>query len=576
MEIHLSPAQLRSLQLAQLDILKEVDRICRENNIAYSLAGGTLLGAVRHKGYIPWDDDADIVLLRPEYDRLASVFDKMTDSKTYYFQDADNTQGYRWGFGKVRRKDTLWLREGQEHMSFGQEICIDVFPLDKVPDGKVQSKLHSLHCFLIRKILWSEVGKKTGGNRLIRGIYSILNRIPQKDVIGHYHNFANRINKGNHHLLRVLMWPTPKGFDYEGKADWYDEYLELEFEGRSFQVMQQYKEYLSLKYGNYMELPPLEQRATHGISQLKLPAAGDVHENRKEGEYMKIVVFGAGEYGRRFIESSTEGMEVVAVADNNPKLIGGGVLGHRIVNPSEIAGLDYDRVVIAIDVDAGPMWVKVYQEIYAQLIEMGVPDQSIALQSLGILPNTPRITFFRHLADLMKEHNVHGAVAECGVYRGWSAHYINHYFSERKMYLFDTFQGFDERDIEQERQPNAHKWLDQNRAYEYYQMGNREISVRRCYFRENLIVREGFVPDTFEGLEKESFAFISLDMDLYKPQYEALKFFGPRMSEGGVICLHDYYNKKLPGTKQAIDEYAKEKAFTSLPIGDGFSMALVF
>lgn len=291
---------------------------------------------------------------------------------------------------------------------------------------------------------------------------------------------------------------------------------------------------------------------------------------------MKVIVFGAGEYGKEFIESSTEGMEVVAVVDNSEALIGDTVLGHRIVNPAEITRLDYDRVVIAIDVDARAERMKVYQEIYAQLIEMGVPDQRIVLQSMGILPDTPRITFFRHLAGLMKEHDIHGAVAECGVYKGWSAHYINYYFSGRKMYLFDTFQGFDERDIKQESQPDAHKWLDQNRAYEYYQMGNREISVHRCYFRENLVVREGFVPDTFEGLEKESFAFVSLDMDLFKPQYEALKFFGPRMSEGGVICLHDYYYKKLPGTKQAVDEYAKEKAFTSLPIGDGSSIALVF
>lgn len=271
MEIHLSAAQLRSLQLVELDMLKEVDRICRENNIAYSLAGGTLLGAVRHKGYIPWDDDADIVLLRPEYERLAKIFNRVTDSEKYYFQDADNTSGYRWGFGKIRRKGTLWLRDGQEHTPVEQGICIDVFPLDRVPDGKVCSKLHNLHCFLIRKILWSEVGRCTASNLLSRTIYGELNRIPLKTVLHHYHKFAIRSNNDKNHLLRVLMWPTPRNLDYEGKIEWYDGYVELEFEGCNFMVMHKYDEYLQLKYGDYMKLPPENERKTHPISQFQLP-----------------------------------------------------------------------------------------------------------------------------------------------------------------------------------------------------------------------------------------------------------------------------------------------------------------
>lgn len=291
---------------------------------------------------------------------------------------------------------------------------------------------------------------------------------------------------------------------------------------------------------------------------------------------LKIIVFGAGLFGKRFIQTSTDNMEVIAVADNSKALIGGTILGHRIIEPSDIKDLDYDMIVIAIDVDAGDTWVKIYESIYHQLIDLGVPDNKIALQSMAILPGTPRITFVRNLAGQMEELAVDGAVAECGVYRGWSAHYINYYFPNRKMYLFDTFSGFSEEDIQQESLPNAHKWLNQDRTYEYYQKGSRGITVRRCYYREKLIIREGYVPDTFDGLENEKFAFVNLDMDLYKPQYEALKFFGPRMSKGGVICLHDYYNPKLPGTKQAVDKFAKMQSFSRLPIGDGVSIALTF
>jgi lipopolysaccharide cholinephosphotransferase len=270
-EIHLTQAQLRSLQLVQLDMLREVDRVCRENRIQYSLAGGTLLGAVRHKGYIPWDDDADVVLLRTEYDRFAKIFDGFADKEKYYFQDATNTAGYRWGYGKIRRKGTLWMRAGQENMPFNQEICIDVFPLDAVPDGTIGSKLHNFHCFLIRKILWSEVGKQNKVNPLIRTIYGVMNKIPLKVVWNHYCKLVARHNNGDNHRLRVLMFPTPRGYDYEGRTEWYNDFTELEFEGTHFRAMSKYHEYLQLKYGDYMKLPPESERKAHPISKFQLP-----------------------------------------------------------------------------------------------------------------------------------------------------------------------------------------------------------------------------------------------------------------------------------------------------------------
>jgi lipopolysaccharide cholinephosphotransferase len=270
-EVLLTQAQLRSLQLIQLDMLKEVDRVCRENGIQYSLAGGTLLGAVRHKGYIPWDDDADVVLLRPEYDRFSRIFDKVTNKEKYYFQDAANTVGYRWGYGKIRRKGSLWIRAGQENMPFGQEICIDIFPLDAVPNGAIGSKLHNFHCFLIRKILWSEVGKRTEMNPLKRAVYGALSKIPLKLVLKHYRKFAAKHNNGSNRCLRVLMFPTPRGYDYEGRTEWYNDFTELEFEGTHFRAMSKYHEYLQLKYGDYMKLPPENERKAHPISKFQLP-----------------------------------------------------------------------------------------------------------------------------------------------------------------------------------------------------------------------------------------------------------------------------------------------------------------
>ena len=96
--VQLSDEMLRQLQLIQLEMLIEVDRICKKCNIKYNIIAGTLLGAIRHGGYIPWDDDADVALLRSEYEKFRIVCKTELDKTRFIFQDHRNTIGYRWGY----------------------------------------------------------------------------------------------------------------------------------------------------------------------------------------------------------------------------------------------------------------------------------------------------------------------------------------------------------------------------------------------------------------------------------------------------------------------------------------------
>ena len=109
--------ELKALHLIELELMEEVDRICRKNNIIYGIDGGTLLGAVRHGGFIPWDDDADVIMNRKEYDKFVSILSNELDQNKFYFQDINQTKGYRWGYGKLRRKNTEFVRLNQEYMS---------------------------------------------------------------------------------------------------------------------------------------------------------------------------------------------------------------------------------------------------------------------------------------------------------------------------------------------------------------------------------------------------------------------------------------------------------------------------
>jgi lipopolysaccharide cholinephosphotransferase len=267
--IHLDDATLRQIQLIQLEMLIEVDRICKKCNINYNIIAGTLLGAVRHKGYIPWDDDADVAFLRQEYERFREACKTELDTTRFYFQDHRWTDGYRWGYGKIRRKDTLFLRENQEHMPYDQGIFIDIFPLDNVPDNYLLRLLHNLSCTCIRKVLWSAVGRISDKNPLLRRLYQLLYKIPTKVVFDLYHKLIAISNRKETKMVRILMFPTPnKCFGYSRK--WYEHSANYTFEQYIFKGIEQYDEYLSFKFGNYMTLPPVTQRKVHPVSKIKI------------------------------------------------------------------------------------------------------------------------------------------------------------------------------------------------------------------------------------------------------------------------------------------------------------------
>ena len=129
---YLTPQEFRRMQLVELELLKEIDRVCRQNDIKYVIFCGTLLGAVRHKGYIPWDDDADVAMLREDYEKFKTVC-KQLNPEIAYFQDHTTDSEYRWGYAKVRRSGTSYVRLSQEHMKYKNGISIDIFPLDDIP-----------------------------------------------------------------------------------------------------------------------------------------------------------------------------------------------------------------------------------------------------------------------------------------------------------------------------------------------------------------------------------------------------------------------------------------------------------
>lgn len=267
--MQLDSETLRKLQAVELEMLLEVDRICKKHNITYAIAGGTLLGAVRHKGFIPWDDDADVGMLRKEYERFRQVCVEELDTARFYFQDDRNTKGYRWGYGKLRRRETLFLREHQEHMPYEQGAFIDIFPIDGVPENPVLARLNQFHCFCVRKIFWSPVGAIAERKRWKALLYRGLSHLPDKAVYSHYQKMIEKSNRKSGKYVRVLMFPMPDGI-HDALRECFEETIPLQFEGYELQAPKNYEFYLRLHYGNYHELPPEEKRKVHPVTAIQL------------------------------------------------------------------------------------------------------------------------------------------------------------------------------------------------------------------------------------------------------------------------------------------------------------------
>ncbi len=279
----LSGQELRAVQKIQLEMLCEVDRICRKKKIQYNIIAGTLLGAVRHEGFIHWDDDADVAFLRPEYERFKKACETELDTKRFLFQDGSVTKGYRWGYGKLRRKNTLFLRKYQEGMRYHQGIFIDIFPLDSIPAGKLARKLYNIHCFFLRKLMWAPVGIKAERVFWKRALYGIVNHCPEERLKGLYEQFVRKGNEKYRHSpwVRILLFPAPTE-EYGYMRAWYQESEQYLFEGKLLWGIRHYDAYLRFKFGDYMVLPEEKDRKTHPITKLKLLTLYDAEQKNMD------------------------------------------------------------------------------------------------------------------------------------------------------------------------------------------------------------------------------------------------------------------------------------------------------
>lgn len=288
------PAEdLRKLQLIELDILLEVDRICRKHEIQYWLSSGTLLGAVRHGGFIPWDDDLDIRMLRGEYERFCKVCETELDTERFFLQNYKTDPEYRWFYAKMRRKRTEYLRAGQEAIKCMSGVSIDIFVTDQTPDHFISNLIFTLIRRGCIKTLWSVVGATEDKSRWKRLLYRGLRHVDKMVPLTIMEHLAEWVNKKKRKGTCVIGFYKKNPYLTKGDPDlphsvllsWFDERIEIEFEGFMFYAFKDYKDYLHYNYGDYMKMPPEEQKYTHPPKSYCLDVELDLR-GRDVEEYM--------------------------------------------------------------------------------------------------------------------------------------------------------------------------------------------------------------------------------------------------------------------------------------------------
>ena len=186
-----------------------------------------------------------------------------------------------------------------------------------------------------------------------------------------------------------------------------------------------------------------------------------------------------------------------------------------------------------------------------------------------------RVESLKLISEWMRIQELSGNVAELGVYKGRFASKINYYFKDKKIYLFDTFEGFKNKIVVQQIDERMSALLDEQKDKNNYCINDNVMGMLEKFpFPDNCIVKKGFFPSTVVGIDEE-FCFVSIDVDLYQGTKDGLEWFYPRMVKRGVIMIHDYNFYDCPGVKKAVDEFCIDNQIGIVCLPDEAGTAVI-
>lgn len=260
---------LREIQLGELQVLKKFAEICENNGFKYFIAYGTLIGAVRHKGFIPWDDDVDVAMPRADYNKLVTYCREHTSELApFVLKHYSLDKNYIYPISRLC--DTRYVIDYSDAADYGLGLFIDIYPYDGCGnsiDGaeKLYNKLNYIracvtvagnsHFIFSRTAFWRNIVKfPLYCFSKICGLNNLLKKLDEK---------AQEYEYNDSNFLYCIVWGGGTDIKHPTKKSFFDNIVYLEFEGCKFPAPAQFDEWLRNTYGDYMQLPPEEERIAH-------------------------------------------------------------------------------------------------------------------------------------------------------------------------------------------------------------------------------------------------------------------------------------------------------------------------
>jgi lipopolysaccharide cholinephosphotransferase len=261
---------INEIQNVSVGILKKIDEICNKLNLKYGLAYGTLIGAVRHKGFIPWDDDVDIMMPRRDYELLIDYFEK-NKKKLMPYELFNYRTNEKYPYMICRISDSRYELDVENEDKFGLGVFVDIYPLDGAGNTvseytklKNQTSMYVSMCFLsTRKRVKRENTKSFIKYILKYPAFFAAKMIGKDFFMKKLEVMARKYDYNTSTYVGCIVWASDDGVKGIIKKEWFENFIDIEFAGYRFKAPKEYDKILSRCYGNYMELPPKKDRIAH-------------------------------------------------------------------------------------------------------------------------------------------------------------------------------------------------------------------------------------------------------------------------------------------------------------------------
>lgn len=260
-----TPEQLRALQLKSLEMARYFRDFCQQHNLLFYFCGGCCIGALRHKGFIPWDDDVDVFMPREDYEKLKTLWNQYADTSRYSYQITDDDHYTKNLFSTINDNHTTFIKTYQADLDINHGVVLDVLPLDGCPSGKWQRRTQKIWALLYS--LFCVQQPPTNHGKKVEWLGKIaLGLVPGKKMRCRIRNFSEKqmtkypISQCEK-ITELCSGPGYMQNEYPKEA--FASAVWKEFEGEMFPIPVGYDAYLRMAFGDYMQLPPKEKQVAH-------------------------------------------------------------------------------------------------------------------------------------------------------------------------------------------------------------------------------------------------------------------------------------------------------------------------